>query len=55
MFKNEQVDELGELAKPLIKWLNENGNPYSQIVIEVDAATLYSGEMSFVTDEFVKD
>lgn len=51
----EQVDEFGEIAKPLIKWLNENGTPHSQIVIEIDAATLNSGEMSFVTGEFIKD
>ena len=44
-----------ELAKPLIKWLNENTNPHSKIIIDSTSAELVSGEMAINTNEFLKD
>lgn len=44
-----------QLSSDLIKWINENSNPHAVIVIDCQSAVLYSGEKSFVTDEFIKD
>lgn len=55
MLTTKQMSEFEDLAKPLIKWLNKNGNPHSSIKIEVDSATLYMGLYSIYTPEFTKD
>lgn len=51
----EESPSFEEAVKPLIKWLNDNANPHAVIVVEVNSAVLYSGELSVVTDEFIKD
>lgn len=50
-----RMAEFKELAKPLIKFLNDNFNPHTHIEISTNHAELLSGEMSFTTDEFIKD
>lgn len=47
--------EFEKLAKPLIKWLNDNGNPHMSIIITPTNAELLSGEMAFSTNEFLRD
>lgn len=42
-------------SRPLVKWLNENANPHSSVTVEVDGATLYTGEMNTPIREFLKD
>ena len=32
-------------AEPMVKWLQENGNPHSLVTIEQDGAMFYSGEI----------
>lgn len=54
MIDNKEIS-FAEAANPLIKWLNEYGNPHSMIIVDADRAELFSGEMCFNTDEFVKD
>jgi len=45
-----------ELAcEPLIKWLNDNANPHSTVIVNSTSAELLSGEMNYNTDKFVKD
>lgn len=44
-----------DAAKPLIKWLNENTNPHIKVIVDCDSAELFSGEMRFVTTEFILD
>ncbi|EOY9167679.1 TPA: hypothetical protein ACX3KH_005615 [Raoultella ornithinolytica] len=44
-----------EAAKPLIKWLNENANPHASAIVDVTNATLFTGEISVHTEEFIKD
>lgn len=51
----EQKDKFRKLVKPLIKWLCKNGDPHTQIVIEMDSARVYSGEFSISTEEFIED
>jgi hypothetical protein len=51
----EKVIEFETLAKPLIKYLNDNYNPHTSIHITCDSAEVVSGEMAFYTKEFIKD
>ncbi|MBW5930660.1 hypothetical protein CFM96_18675 [Klebsiella michiganensis] len=44
-----------DVAKPLIQWLNENGNPHASVIVDVTNATLFIGEIGFRTEEFIKD
>ena len=44
-----------DLARPLIKWINDNANPHAVILIDATSAVLYSGEKSITTEEFIKD
>lgn len=53
--EKDQQESFEEAAKPLIKWLNENANPHSAIVVDSNSAVLYSGEALVVTDEFIQD
>lgn len=54
---NEQEKHPGfdEVVKPVIKWLAENCNPHTKIIIENNFAELVSGEKIFSTLEFLKD
>lgn len=47
--------EFIELAKPLIKWMNDNMHLRAKIVIDCTSAELVSGEIGFTTDEYVRD
>ena len=42
-------------SKPLIKWLNENANPHASVIVDCTQAVLLTGEISFITKEFLKD
>ena len=33
----EKIKELKELSKPLVEWLEKNGNPHTAILIEMDS------------------
>ena len=47
--------EFSDLVKPLIKYLNDNHNPHSKIIIDTTSAEVVSGDYSIVTKEFIKD
>jgi len=55
MLSKEQTKEFETLAKPLIKWLNDNTNPHASVVIDVDSAQINYGEYAIHTEEFIKD
>lgn len=44
-----------EVARPLIKWLCENANPHSTIIIDSTHAELLSGDQAVQTDEYLVD
>lgn len=44
-----------EVAKPLIKGLAENVHPHHTVIVTSTGAELMMGEMSFPTEEFLKD
>ena len=47
--------EFAALVKPLIKYLNDNDYVHSKIIIDCEYAELVMGELSFNTNEFIKD
>jgi len=50
----EQEKELTELAKPLIKWMNENCHPHTQIVIETNSFQLLEGVIGRQVWDYIK-
>ncbi len=44
-----------DVVKPVIKWLNENANPHTSVVIDATSAHLLTGEIGIHTEEFIKD
>lgn len=50
-----QMKQLEELAKPLNKWLNDNTNPYSTIIVDCCGVQLMSCEYYVPIKEFIKD
>jgi len=42
-------------AEPLIKWLNENGNPHKCVIVRTDGAEVFEGFLVHQTDEFIND
>ena len=51
----EQLSELLEASKPLIKWLNENCHPHCSAIVGSIGVRLVEGISSQTTFEFVKD
>jgi len=54
-FTEEQIAEFEKVARPLMKWLNENGHPHMQVVITPTNAQVFSSEISFNTEEYLVD
>lgn len=44
-----------DVVKPVIKWLNENANPHTSVIIDATSAQLLTGEIGIHTEEFIKD
>ncbi|MGQ3662100.1 hypothetical protein [Citrobacter braakii] len=44
-----------EASKPLIKWLAENVNPHSTVIVTSTGAELLGGVMSHNAEEFLTD
>ena len=51
----EKRAEFEELSRPLIKFLNDNFDPHTQICIDTDHSEIVSGLMSFRTEDYIKD
>ena len=49
------IKEFETAARPLIKWLNENCNPHSKVIVTTTDAELVSGERCFETLEYLVD
>ena len=43
--KKYDMNEFEELVKPLVKWLQENTNPHTHIIVNFDSAELVSGQI----------
>jgi hypothetical protein len=44
-----------EAVKPLMKYLADNHNPHTVVVVESNSAEILQGIKAVVTDEFIKD
>lgn len=51
----EKKQSFEEVARPLIKWLCENANPHSTVIVDSTHAELLSGEAVINTDEYLVD
>ena len=50
-----KLDSLLEVAKPVVKWLNDNANPHATVIIDTGHVELLSGEMGAPVEEFWRD
>lgn len=51
----EQRKSFEEVARPLIKWLNENCHPHSIVEVTPVSAEVFESVTTCVTSEFIKD
>lgn len=51
----EQIEEFKALTGPLMKWLNDNHNPHTTIIVTPTSAEVVSGVLCYQTTEFVND
>jgi len=54
MESREQMKELEELGKPLVKWINDNRSPHAKIVITCDSVELLGGDMRIPVPEYIE-
>lgn len=52
---DEQRQEFEAVTRPVIEWLNANGNPHMAIVIDPTSAVLYGGEIGYTTNDYLLD
>jgi len=55
MTSEEKNKAFLEAAKPLIKFLNDNFNPHTKIIVDCDSAEILESITFIITDEFIKD
>lgn len=51
----EQRKEFEALARPMIKFLNDNFHPHAHVVIDTGRAELSEGLCAFTTEDYIKD
>ncbi len=51
----ERSKAFEEAARPLIKWLNDNGHPHMTIIVTPTGAELLSAEAAFQTHDYLRD
>ena len=51
----EKRKEFTDMAKEMVKWLNDNVNPHASIIITPTSAELINAEVGFTTEEFLND
>lgn len=51
----EQIADFEAASKPLIKWLNENCNPHTTVIVTPSSSEVMSGSAAIRCEEFIKD
>ena len=51
----EQVKSFEEASRPLIKWLNENCNPHTTVIVDSTSSEVLSSSARVICEEFLKD
>ena len=49
----EQQKEFEEKARPLMKWMGENFDPYCKAIIDYSDAEILQSSMTFRTEDYV--
>ena len=55
VLNKDQFDELLEVSRPLIKWINENCHPHCSAMVDCSRVELVEGVATNSTEEFIKD
>ena len=55
LLTEQQAIEMLEVAKPLIKWMNENCHPHCQVQVDQTDVVIWEGVARQRTNEFLKD
>lgn len=55
IFTEKQRKEFEGVARPLIKFLNDNCHPHVVVVVDSTRAELSEGICTFKTDDYLKD
>ena len=55
MLTKEEVEKLREVCKPLVKWLCDNCNPHTKVIVEPTGAEIVVGIASISIEEFIRD
>ena len=51
----EAREEFIKAAEPLMRWLNDFGNPHTIVVVDTTSAEVFDGTLRYNSDRFVKD
>lgn len=51
----QQRQEFEKIARPMVKWINDNCHPHTTITVTPTGAALEEGVCAFVTLAFIKD
>jgi hypothetical protein len=51
----DRLNKFKELARPLVKFINDEFDPHTEIVIDCDSARILSGEYSVPIKDYIKD
>ncbi len=51
----EKIKKLGELASPIIQWLNDNFDPHTVVVIQFDRADVLRAEFGAGIAYFLRE
>jgi hypothetical protein len=55
MITKEQQIKLEEIAKPVVKWLNDNCHPHVTVIITPSHVNLLETLFSFPVEEYILD
>ncbi|MFV8250278.1 hypothetical protein [Bdellovibrio bacteriovorus] len=51
----EQIEEMKEAAKPLVKFLNELCHPHVKVIVEPWGAEILESSASVIIEDFIND
>ena len=51
----DQIDQLQEASKPLMKFLSENFDPHTKVIVENNNAEIVFASARVICDEFTLD
>ena len=49
------IEKMGELASPLMKWLAENHHPHMKVIVDSTMCEMVEGVMTYHTLQFITD